>query len=96
MCLVLASVAKVGTAAPNLQLCQMLASLAKNIAEDRDRGVAYKAELGKLKGAMEDEPQMKPIYTIATGLAKIVYKQYPALTPDGAYKLEYQSCMSQK
>jgi len=80
------------------QLCQMLVSLAKNIAEDRDRGVVYKGELGKLKGAIVDEPQMKPIYTTAIRLAKIVYKHYPTplLLLDSASKLEYRSCMSQK
>lgn len=86
-------------AAPDPRYCQMMSTLAKKIAEDRDKGVSYKAELGLLKGATEDEEataSMVAIYKAARGMAKIVYIDNPKLTPEGAFKLHYVICMSAK
>lgn len=89
-------VANVAVAAPDPAYCGMVAAMAKSITADRDRGVAYKAELGMLKGATEGETNMANIYAVATNIAKVVYKEMPNLTPEGAYKLHYVVCMSQK
>jgi hypothetical protein len=91
--------ANVVAAAPDPRYCQMISTLAKKIAEDRDKGVSYKAELGLLKGATEDEEataSMAAIYKAAKGMAKIIYVDNPKLTPEGAYKLHYVICMSAK
>jgi hypothetical protein len=95
----LIAMASLAEAAPDPRYCQMMSSLAKKIAEDRDKGVSYKAELGLLKGATEDEDataSMAAIYKAAKGMAKIIYIDNPKLTPEGAYKLHYVICMSAK
>ena len=99
--MVVALMALTGTrfaaAAPDPRYCQMMSTLAKKIAEDRDKGVSYKAELGLLKGATEDGTvSMNAIYKAARGMAKLIYIDNPNLTPEGAYKLHYVICMSAK
>jgi len=83
-------------AQPDPRYCEMVSTLAKKIADDRDRGVSYKAELGLLKGATEDEPHLRPLFRMAQAMAKMIYIENPRLTPEGAYKLNYVVCMSQK
>ncbi|SDC80473.1 hypothetical protein SAMN05428966_102374 [Massilia sp. PDC64] len=93
----LIAVLNIGHAAPDPRYCQMMSTLAKKIAEDRDKGVSYKAELGLLKGATEDgTASMTAIYKAARGMAKVIYIDNPNLTPEGAYKLHYVICMSAK
>lgn len=81
---------------PDQNYCHMVASLAKGITEDRDRGVSYKAELGKLKGATEGLPTSTGILQISKSALQTVYLDMPKITPDGAYKLHYIACMSAK
>lgn len=85
----------VANAAPNQELCSMFGSLAQGITEDRDRGVSYNAELGKIKGATEGLPSTAGILKFAKGAIHTVYLDMPKLTPEGAYKLHYVVCMSQ-
>lgn len=86
----------VANAAPNQEFCSMVGSLAKGITEDKDRGVSYNAELGKIKGATEGLQSTAGIFKIAKGAIHTVYLDMPMLTPEGAYKLYYVACMSQK
>lgn len=51
--------------APDPAFCQMNASLAQSIAEDRDKGIHIKAELGKLKGATEGLPNSPDLEKMA-------------------------------
>jgi hypothetical protein len=92
----IAFLANVAVAAPDPAYCGMVAAMAKSITADRDRGVAYKAELGMLKGATEGEKNMASIYKVASNIARVVYKEMPNLTPEGAYNLHYVVCMGQK
>lgn len=86
----------VHAAEPDPRYCHMVSMLAKTIAEDRDRGVDYKAELRQLNGAAEDIPSRRPMLRMAQAMAKMIYIENPRLTPEGAYKLNYVVCMSQK
>jgi hypothetical protein len=81
---------------PDPAFCQMNASLAQSIAEDRDKGVHIKAELGKLKGATEGLPSRPDLEKMARSQVQTIYVDMPRLTPVGAYKLFYVACMSQK
>lgn len=92
----IAFLANIAVAAPDPAYCGMVAAMAKSITVDRDRGVAYKAELGLLKGATEGEKNMANIYKVASNIARVVYKEMPNLTPEGAYNLHYVVCMGQK
>ena len=83
-------------AQPDPRYSEMVSTLAKTIADDRDCGVSYKAELGLLKGATEDEPHFRPLFGMAQAMAKMIYIENPRLTPEGAYMVNYVVCMSQK
>jgi len=83
-------------AAPDPKYCELVGSLARGITEDRDRGVAYNAELGKIRGAAEGMPGAEDILTISKAALKTSYLDMPKLTPEGAYKLYYFSCMASK
>jgi hypothetical protein len=76
------------------KLCEMVGSLAQGIAEDRDRGVSYNAELGKIKGASQDVHSYQGIMLLSKSALKTVYLDMPKITPEGAYKLHYVACMS--
>jgi hypothetical protein len=93
---VLSTMSTIASATPDPRYCQMVSSLAKKIAEDRDKGVTYKAELRVLKSAIDGTPSSGDIYKMAQGMAKIIYVDNPKLTPEGAFKLHYVVCMSAK
>ena|ERR1035437_9486518 len=82
------------TSAPDPRLCEMLSSLAKGIAEDRDNGTPYKTEVAKLKAAAKDLPSSMGIMEFSKSAAKTIYIDMPKLTPEGAYKLHYVACMN--
>jgi hypothetical protein len=94
LALICAIVSASAFAAPDPHYCEMVGSLAKGITEDRDRGVSYQAELGKLKGATGGLASTADIFTIAKTALKVVYLDMPKLTPVGAYKLHYVACMA--
>lgn len=83
-------------AAPDKRYCEMVASLAKGITEDRDKGVSYNAQLGKLKGASEGVPSAAGILVVSKAILQTVYLDMPKITPEGAYKLHYVACMTAK
>jgi len=93
---ILAGVINVAAAAPDPQYCNAVASLARKIAEDREKGVSYKAELAMLNASMDDIPSKRALNEMARNMAKVIYVEMPRLTPEGAYKLHYVVCMSQK
>lgn len=76
--------------------CEMVGSLARGIAEDRDRGISYNAELGKIKGAAQDLPSLKGIVALSKSALNTVYLEMPKITPEGAYKLHYVACITAK
>lgn len=76
--------------------CEMVGALAHGIAEDRERGVSYKAELGKITGASDGLPSTRGILAIGKAAVKTVYLDMPKLSPEGAYKLHYVACMAAK
>ena len=87
-------ISTLAAAAPDPRLCEMLSSLAKGIAEDRDSGTPYKAEFAKLKAAAKGLPSSMGIMEFSKGAVKTIYVDMPKLTPEGAYKLHYVACMS--
>lgn len=96
MTLILVGIIGIAQAAPDQRQCEMIGVLAKSIAENRDKGMVYKAQLGLLKGATEGQPRLREIHKTALGMAKMIYIDMPRLTPEGAFKLYYVTCMSQK
>ncbi|MBU6503646.1 MAG: hypothetical protein KGQ35_12385 [Burkholderiales bacterium] len=72
----------------------MSASLARSIAEERDKGVSYDAELGKIIGASHDLPSASGIQQLSVSMLKTIYIDMPQITPEGAYKLYYVACIS--
>jgi hypothetical protein len=78
------------------EYCEMIGSLARGITQDRDRGVSYNAELGKIKGATQDLPSGDEILVISLATIKTVYLDMPKITPEGAYKLNYLACITAK
>ena len=73
--------------------CKEIANMAWNIANDRDQGTSYHAELGKLKGAAEDAQAGKMIMKIANPMLKVLYKDQPNLAPNDAFKSFFTLCM---
>jgi hypothetical protein len=86
-------------AAQDPAMCELIGSLASGIAVDRNHGVTYNAELGKVKGALQDMPSGKTrndLLAISKSALKTVYLDMPKITPDGAYKYYYVVCMDAK
>ena len=83
-------------AAPDQAFCKMVGSLARGITEDRERGVSYNAELGKIIGATQDLPSSDGILAISKSALNTAYLEMPKITPEGAYKLHYVACMAVK
>lgn len=81
---------------PDPAYCGMVATLARGITEERDRGVSYSAALGKIKGASQDLQSSEGILIIAKAALKTVYLDMPKLTPEGAYMLHFAACISAK
>lgn len=79
-----------------LTRCEMVSEIAANIANDRDQGISYNAELGKLKGAAKNTPNSDWLLIIGKSAIKTVYNDLPKITPKDAYKFYYEACTSLK
>ena len=60
--LTLLTISITASAKQDAALCKNIAFSAWNIANDRDQGTSYHAELGKLKGAAEDTEKWAKYY----------------------------------
>ncbi|MDR3480572.1 MAG: hypothetical protein P4L91_07630 [Burkholderiaceae bacterium] len=81
-------------AAADSHACGLVADLAREIAVDRDHGVSYKAELGRLIVAYDG--QSDGVLRLAKNIVHVVYIDMPSLSPQGAYNFGYAACMQAK
>jgi hypothetical protein len=77
---------------PDFAMCARLGQLARSIAQDRDRGVTYQDKVRGLNEALARVPEE---HAKSLQLAKAIY-DIPSMTPEGAYKLAYAPCNTQR
>ena len=74
--------------------CKEVANAAWNIANDRDNGTSYHAELGKIKGAAEDTEGGGKFLKVCMPILKTLYKDKSKETPDDALRNYFAQCLN--
>lgn len=81
-------------AAPPQEYCDALGTTAQRFAQDRNNGISYKEQRGRIQRAAVGTADPQSTLKLFDGVARTVYIDMPQLTPEGAYKFVRVACMT--